>query len=464
MSESIQTGLSKWVGTYYPRAEFWGGYFYPLLIEPNGDLYLRKTKLSYSFDANTETLAFSGQVVGDATPVVRITFSKQEDGRNQFRGVMYPKPGDGPGGFSGQQMLRTQVWAAPTGPMDLPLIGRVYIGDHTWISMEGRNCWRVVGGGEGHYCGTDKWQRLGSTDVYFPPEGRLLGSTADGNAAMMSCMGGEEHWQWGIPAYAGIVYGFHGVCHQMTNRLLLGAGKFTVFGAEGYALSAVTYGLYGTTFPRQLYFLFAIPLIGPAILGYALGINIAFGIQCGNCGAPYPGPILAEGAETRDAGQERRLVERVLALHAHRHAAKGLDAVLAAPTEDKLMHLEDANGAHREELRLLLEYKSGAALSERKLQQVVDCFCPRTGAFEDALRQAASNLPATAVALQDFEAPAAFNPMAVAEDINMAVIRTQQEAANILTRDEFAMLFDRGPDQLIGLVDPRIMARRPRLA
>lgn len=455
MSNDDQYGIAKWAGIYNPTAEFWGSHFYPLLIEPSGEIYLHETKLTYTFDAGTDTLSFQGQVVRGATPLVKVRFTKGADGKNTFDGVMYPQPGDGPGSFRGVQMLKTQVWAVPTGPMDLPIIGRTYIGDHTWVSMGDGNCWNVVGGGPGYYCGANRWRKVGSTNVYFPPEGRLLSSTAEGNSGMTNCLGGTQTGFLGIPLYAGIVYGLHGVCHQMANRMLLGAGKQTVWGANGYALSVTNYGLYGVTMPKFLNWMFLIPFVGSVILAYTLGINIAFGVQCGGCGAPYPGPILAENETGSD--HERRLTNEVLRVHAKRAMPADAGAVFSMKADDIVRYFEDEQSAHTEEMRLYFNYKMGHSLSEAKIGHVLAHYQGEFAGFRDAVMAVAGKMPKSAAAMADIEVPAIFNPLVLAASINQGIIKRQQEVANILTPTEYAGLFDHRPDMKVGLVDPRIM-------
>ncbi|MDZ4057355.1 MAG: hypothetical protein U1D69_10380, partial [Polynucleobacter sp.] len=392
-------GISKWAGTYYSQAEFWSTHFSPLLIEPNGDLYLYDTKLNYEYDAGTDTLMFSGQAVRGARPTVKVKFAKGGEGKNTFSGVMYPQPGDGPGSFNGVQILKTQVWAAPTFPVDLPLIGRIYIGDHTWVAMSDNNCWNVVGGGPGYYC-KDRWKKIGNTQVYFPPEGRLLNSTAAGNPTMTSCMGGEQDSFLGIPRYAGITYGLNGVCHQMTNRILLGADKITVWGAEGYALSVTTYGFYGVRVPTSILApLLLIPIIGPIIGGFVAGINIAFASNCYKCGAPYPGPILSDQQEDGLAGRDQRFMKEVMKLHSQRKVEADPDRVFSMTADDFLETLAESEARHQAELALFLDYKVGNSISEHKIKNVLACYAKQSEISENVVREAWSNRPISGEAM-----------------------------------------------------------------
>lgn len=458
MLEQTQQDISKWAGMYYTHAEFWGNHFYPLLIESNGDLYLHETKLSYAFDSTTDTLSFSGQPVRGAKPTVRVKFSKGGDGKNRFSGVMYPQPGDGPGSFTGIQMLKTQTWGTPTGQIDLPLIGKIYIGDHTWVTMNDNNCWSVLGGGPQYYC-NNRWKKIGNTQVYFPPEGRLINSIGEGNAQMTSCMGGTPSNFLGIPTYAGIVYGLHGVCHQMANRIMLGAGKLTVDGAEGYALSWVNYGAYGVRVPPPIFAILA-PIVGPvglvALLGYMAGINIAFGVQCANCGAPYPGPLMArdeEGAED----YERRLVSEVMKLHSSKRSDASPKNVLDMSAEDLMAIFEESHHLYMDELALYLDYKVGNSISAHKISNILEVYDEQGGLTEDIVREGVNNFPKSREALKEMAASVSFDLVLAAAKMNQSIIQTQQEVANLLTQIEYTKIFDYNPDMKVGLIDPNIM-------
>lgn len=459
MMNQDNQGISKWAGTYYSLAEFWGAHFSPLLIEPNGDLYLYDTKLNHQYDVGTDTLSFSGQLVRGARPTVNVKFARGDDGKNTFSGVMYPQPGDGPGSFNGVQILKTQTWATPTFPVDLPLIGKIYIGDHTWAAMSDNHCWNVVGGGPGYYCG-NRWRKIGNTQVYFPPEGRLLNSTAAGNPTMTNCMGGEEGRFLGIPTYAGIVYGLHGVCHQMTNRILLGADKFTVWGAEGYALSVTNYGFYGIRVPPAILApILLIPIIGPIVAGYVFGINVAFGIQCANCGAPYPGPILRDQQEDELTGRDQRFMNEVMKLHSQRKVETDPNLVFSMTADDVLEVLRESEARHQAELALYLDYKVGNSISGHKIKNVLACYADQSKISENVVREAWNNRPKSAEAMKEIDIPDSFNTLVLTAQMNQAIIQQQEKVANLLTQSEYTRMFDYSPDLKVGLVDPRIMTR-----
>jgi hypothetical protein len=164
-------------------------------------------------------------------------------------------------------------------------------------SIAGRSGWN----GNTYVPPTIKWKGQDVT-------GREL-SSAPGESSQAQCMGGSEGSFAGIPTYAGIIYGVHGVCHQMANRVMLTAGT-VVSKATGFPESSFTYGIYGTTIPRFVWAaVFWSPPVAAALGTYWLGMNIAFAEYCRQCGVRYPGPILAAGDD------ERRLIAEVMQLH-----------------------------------------------------------------------------------------------------------------------------------------------------
>jgi hypothetical protein len=438
--------IGRWAGVYFTQTEWWDIYFHPLLVQENGDVYLRDTKLTCTFDDATDKLTIPPHRIGEARPMGWVKFSKSSDGRNSFSGVLHPQEGDGPGFFRGMAMLKTQVWGTPVST-------QIFIGDHTWITMQDeKKCWHVLGGtgqgGPGLYCGPHLWRTVGNRSVYIPPytpNTRLLGATVEGDFNKLNCVGGTEGWVFNLyPIYAGIAYALHGVCHQMTNRLLLGSGKFTTDGAANYWLSMATYGIYGTRSP--------VALVSPLIFIYMVGAHIAFIRQCAECGIPYPGPILTETA----AGQ--RLAIEVYKLHLDRTISRDIFAM----TADEIVQIFDDNqAAHLSELRLLVDYRTKHSLPENKVRAMLDRYSRAQEESREFAREAANTLPRSR---EQFEARMAasnppVDPIQTAAAINERIHQTQREIADVLTEAEYRDIFDVSRDARTDLVDPMTLSR-----
>ncbi len=358
-------------------------------------------------------------------------------------------------------MPTMKSWGLPTDPVTVPIIGEIYFGDHTWVTSDDKLCWNVLGGGPGFYCGDQRWQG----NDYIPPTitwrgrqvtGREL-SSAPGEPEKATCMGGTATKFGEIPVYAGIIYGVHGVCHQMANRLLLTSGK-TVALAEGFPLSAATYGIYGTTIPRFVWLAAMwVPPFAVALAGYVIGMNAAFATSCATCGVSYPGPILA--GETQD--DEQRLVAEVLDLHS---VGKQIQQAPVTATAASIANAVAVNQEiHLRELDLLLEFRSrgrvGADKLDRVRQSYADYLRPELEAIAivaDAMRTPPEERDVTPAAESDIER--------FALEANRSAIAQQDELANILGIADFETLFGTHPDTKIGLVDPRILRGDPDVA
>lgn len=447
-------------------------------MESNGDVYLVKntisydshpsTKLVYNYDSITAILSFDWQKIYDSTSKGQIQFFKSADGKNGFSGTISMSKESAPVTFSGIQMLKTQVWALHIDPIDLPIIGSTVIGDHTWITMNDKKCWRILGGADpgstNYYCSDKNWKTVGKTSVYFPPiptdsrpPARLLDSTSEGDFSKLNCMGGSESDFLGIQGwfkYAGIVYGLHGVCHQMANRLLLSAGKLTVTNADGYMLSASQYGIYGTRVPPEV-----LLIVLPFAIGYTVGINIDFSVQCSNCGVSYPGPIRRE-AEEAGMSRSEKLAYEVLNLHQERKIILPRDAIFTASPEELKAFLLENHEIHMKELKLLFEFKAGGLISSDRMNNLLAIYDEMLRPSEDLLNKFANNMPKSAEEMQTMQKRASevpIDPLLITNEINKAVNSQQKRVANFLTQSEYITLFGHSPDENIGLLDPKII-------
>jgi hypothetical protein len=362
-------------------------------------------------------------------------------------------------------MATIQSWGLPTDPIELPIIGKIWLGDHTWVTADDRRCWRVLGGTDDFYCGSSRWQ--GNT--YIPPTiqfggrpvtGREL-SRASGETNKTNCMGGSETWFFGkLPVYADIIYGVHGVCHQMANRLLLSCGS-TVANANGFVLSAANYGIYGTRVPAGVWAAAAwVPPFFAALVGYSAGMNIAFGVRCAACGVRYPGPIVAEAGAT----PERKLALAVWDLH--QQAAPTLRPFdpQTASRSDWERNFSDGLDLHLRELGILFDYASGGKIASDKLERVRGLyreFHQLPPDLLDAIVEAAgahgrAGAPPVELTADDAER--------FALETNRIVLEQQRKVADALGAADYEALFGVGPEVNLGLVDPRILKGQATVA
>jgi hypothetical protein len=428
-------GLQEWEGIYWLTA---GRDFYPLLIQAGGDVYLKDTKLTYNYDILQASLSFPPQTVGKTMISGQIQFTTR-DGKKGFTGSITPTNSSAQE-FAGVELLKTHVWGAPTGP-----IGKLPIGDHTWVSMNDHHCWNVLGGGYAHYC-QNQWKQVAGRWYYDPPEGRLIDSSAAGHSDMVSCMGGKEGNFLAFQTYAEIIYGLQGVCHQMANRLLLGAGGFTVQGGASYEYSVAFYGVYSLSIPGPVWEIMKhTPEYLKALSAYAPKILENFRLQQARC---RPNP-----AKSENDGQQK-LIRSILELYETRNKSGGSPETLD-------LSLLEHHALHSRERALYFEYKAGNSIPAEKLGRLLALYSDWSRPSPDLLAQAAEVRTGDSETLQAAlqEAGAVkIDVLAVATAINLEIIRQQQEAANLLTRSEYEVLFGSSPDLPMALVDPRIMA------
>ena len=135
-------------------------------------------------------------------------------------------------------------------PLNVKLPDGTPLGDHTWVSTDQKEtCWSCLGGGdESYYCGPNRW----SSGKYKPPGGsRKLPESGKETAKAATCMGKPKRKTYKkIQTSAGIVYAVHGVCHEISNRVLFYSGA-TVRGAKQYNVTKILYGTYGMSMSVQ---------------------------------------------------------------------------------------------------------------------------------------------------------------------------------------------------------------------
>ncbi|HYR30105.1 MAG TPA: hypothetical protein VEU30_16690 [Thermoanaerobaculia bacterium] len=354
-------------------------------------------------------------------------------------------------------MATIRSWGLLTGPENVPLLGTVHLGHHTWVTAEpptsSRSCWPILGGGDEAYCKTHFYK----AGVYEPPGGAngevaVQFSAAEGSASQAECMGGVADSFFGLPTYAGVVYGLQGVCHQMANRVLLTSGS-VVWGARGFTESATMWGIYGTRIPTALSAAL-IAVFPPSFLiigAYVVSINGDFGIRCFNCGVRYPGPILAAAGDQPDTSA---LVSAVLRLHDVSEEAPPAAALAELATLEEAERA--AHETHMQELELLFQFGSRGSVDDRKIRHVLQSYDEYLQPDRDVIGTLSE---ARASMLEAEEVPPATPEQLTtfAHTVNASALRQRDEVANILGVDDFQTLFASHPDERIGVINRRIL-------
>ncbi|MBI5927296.1 MAG: hypothetical protein HY836_17020 [Aquabacterium sp.] len=413
-------------------------YLYPLVIESLTAIYIARQKIDCHYDADSASLFFDNQTIENKKRSGLFKFSDAPDGKRIFTGYITIANPSSRDDVTGVQILKTQVWATPATSQSLQGSGL----EHTWVTMRDASCWRSGGGGPTYYCSPDKWVKVGNTPVYFPPEGRLLNSTSAGDPNKANCVGGEESKFLGaLDWFAGIVYGLNGVCHQMANRLLLAADKLTVSGAQGYTLSCIQFGRYGTIgsieFVLSYFGWAALPAVIPALAAFLAGAQVEFGVRCGKCEVPYPGPVLLN-QNTDDVLQEMRRMS-VDELHSF---------------------WLDLYECHLADLKDLFKEKVGERINNVTLGALIALYREMLSPSRVVIEHLHSMIQPP-LDLQQFEQIHldTHHWLAFAHQFNERVNAQQRRVATLLSRDDYMALFDAAPEQELVLIDPQIMAK-----
>ncbi len=90
--------IGKFAGLYKTMTHWWGEYFSPLIVYPNGRVTLAGMEIIYSFDPDKRQLTFDWQTISGTIAKGNITFIK---GTEDFSGTINPRPQDGPVEFEG---------------------------------------------------------------------------------------------------------------------------------------------------------------------------------------------------------------------------------------------------------------------------------------------------------------------------------------------------------------------------
>jgi hypothetical protein len=134
-----RNALADWAGEYHTRTQWWGEYFSPMLIGPDGSLTVAGDPIAeYTFDETTGKLTFDWHPV--KTTEAKASFTFKEFGENKtFSGSINPRKQDGPVGFRGATMAHTlwqgsyvtetQWWGAYFSPLVIEEDGKMYIAD-----------------------------------------------------------------------------------------------------------------------------------------------------------------------------------------------------------------------------------------------------------------------------------------------------------------------------------------------
>lgn len=94
--------VADWAGTYNTSTQWWGGYYSPLVVYPNGRVTIVGQEIVYSYNSSTKQLTFDWQNLSGSVAKGTIIFSGSGNSKT-FSGTINPRPVDGPVSFTGTQ-------------------------------------------------------------------------------------------------------------------------------------------------------------------------------------------------------------------------------------------------------------------------------------------------------------------------------------------------------------------------
>jgi len=273
------------------------------------------------------------------------------------------------------------VLGSPNPPLPKLLRGRL---DHAYVVCDDGKSWGCFG------------RDSGGSPI----------KSGSGSRACADCLSQPiEPGKRPFPLYAGLKYGYTGVCHQAANRLLKHAGT-DVAGVRGYAASVALYGKYGRgSWPQEA--------------------------QCVSLYIPSGQPLASGG------GQSMASSTKTVQLSDYLEELKQRDLAALATLENA----EDLLIADQE-LRSLIDHKLGHSYDPRKIERI--------SRLQHELQIARISLGA-----------AVENGHSTAEEFfdkfNRVTSQTFQECEGILGRHDFQALFDASPEEASHLIEPTIM-------
>jgi outer membrane protein assembly factor BamB len=110
-SGNSDTPLTRWAAAYITDTWYWGTYFSPLVVNPDGRVTVAGVTLTYAYDSLTSTLSWDWQAIKDTTAKGSIQFRPSPDGTRGFTGTINPRPQDGPVPYTGREAGAIGVWA-----------------------------------------------------------------------------------------------------------------------------------------------------------------------------------------------------------------------------------------------------------------------------------------------------------------------------------------------------------------
>ncbi|ACY14022.1 hypothetical protein [Haliangium ochraceum] len=92
--------LSTWQNVYETDTKFWGGFFSPLIVFPDGSVTVDGVAITTSYDDVSATLELTPFDIKGTTATGAVSFT-DASGIKEFSGSLRPRPQDGPVPFSG---------------------------------------------------------------------------------------------------------------------------------------------------------------------------------------------------------------------------------------------------------------------------------------------------------------------------------------------------------------------------
>ncbi|TMM54335.1 hypothetical protein [Sulfitobacter sabulilitoris] len=292
------------------------------------------------------------------------------------------------------------------------------LSDHTWASTDEPGvCWPALGGTDkSFYCGPKRW----SDGKYTPPKGsRLLPENGTGSIQRAKYLGDPMRTTFmKIPCSAGIVYAVHGVCHEITNRILYHTGA-TVRQAKQYNVTKAFYGVYGTSIPAFVWLTALAP--------------VATAVQAKICWDWKQRKKKSGKLKMAQPG-ERSLPMMVDDLH---------DRLDAAELITRSAQID----AHQAEIELMLRDELGDAISDAEIREMQSVYA-HLDRRADIPQQASDTVPLTA-------APE-FDPVELAMQAKPHVKEAMNGFADAIGTKNYTTLFGQQPGDYVSFINPEM--------
>lgn len=313
---------------------------------------------------------------------------------------------------------KTTTFRAYAKALDIKLPDGTPLGDHTWTSTDEADiCWSALGSSDKeYYCGSKRW----SSGKYKAPGGsRTLPESGKGSIKKAEFLGNPKRTTFmKIPSSAGIVYAVHGVCHEITNRIMYHTGA-TVRGASQYNVTKAFYGVYGTSIPA---FVWMTPL---APVATTLQFKILWDWR----------------KRIKKSGRLKMLAP---AADASLFAIDDLHEQLSGTT---LTSRGAQIDAHQTEMAILLRRELGEAVSDSQIAAM--------GSVYEHLESKAT-IPQVASDTVPITAEPEFDPTDLAMSVKPHVTEAMNGFADALGTENYTKFFGQKPEEYVSFINPEM--------